>query len=213
MDPLSDKVCTRQPVLKSRLRHVPNRWIFIASLLINSNAYALAILDCNGTTRAAKDVEAISKNDVKIDVVDKQGQLVSNQEVTLTNVNDGTVVKTVAKNGVAEFGNIPDGTWMLSTPANSTFFSTIIIADAVTPLIAGSAVVATGGTVVGGGAIVATTGDSLLGGNNKDTPEVLPPVEPTPVPPSVDDCPICDPDDEAPELPDFFDDDELSPES
>lgn len=188
--------------------------------VVNTQALELAILDCHGSTRAIRKVEPLSKSEVKVDVTDANGEKLDGQELKLKSVDGTQTITAKSVEGTVVFQNVPQGMWVLSSDNPAVFFTAISVSDT---LAAGAAIgIASAGLATGGVAVTAGVIEvsDIVQSNNSD-PEVTPlptpiPPIPTPLPPSPtivppSNCVACDPEQEAPELPDFFEAVEIQP--
>lgn len=183
----------------------------------NCFSLELSILDCNGSTRAVRRVEPLSKSEVKVEVTDANGEKLDGQELKLKSVDGTQTIVAKSVEGTVIFPQVPQGAWILSSDNPAVFLSAVTVSETIA---AGVAVGIASGALVAGGAAV-TGGiigiDNVVNSNNRDdeipsdnspdpTPQpVIPtprPARPTLVPPT--NCVACDPEQEAPELPDFF---------
>lgn len=192
-------------------------FIFV-SLVIHlcaSYGYALelAILDCHGTTRAIRKVEPLSKSEVKVNVTDANGEKIDGQELKLKSVDGTQTLTAKVVEGSVVFPEVPQGMWILSSDNPAVYFTSISVSES---LAAGVAIgIASAGIAGGGAALTAgviEVNDIVNSNKNDQEPTPLPtpepplptPVRPVPtvVPPA--NCVACDPEQDAPELPDFF---------
>lgn len=180
----------------------------VVILPITSFALPLQIFDCNGVSRATKDVSANAKSEVKIDVTSNSGQVADGTEVTLTNSASGEVLTASAVNGTVTFPAVATGSWVIGSTVSNLLFESVFLTVEISSMVAGGAAIAAG--VVGGSAVagaVVVVDDQI--NENKDTPAPTPTPEPDPtIPPNptIDPlCPDCDSDDDADEIDNFFD--------
>jgi len=204
----------------------PQLLLLIALLLLSQNtvlAAGLAIVDCQGFTRALKSVDPLSKSDVQFQLVDGAGNVANNVQVTITNSVTGQTVTATAQNGLAVFEGVESGTWVVSTAAEGIGVTSVSVSTTIGTVAAGGAIA--GGAVAAGGAVTGVTvvtddvinqvsgdnggaqDDPIDGGGDpiaqeptdgSELPPEEPPVEPAPVDESSDDdeeCP-CTPDDD-----------------
>ena len=188
----------------------------VALYFCSSTSYALelAILDCHGTTRAVRKVEPLSKSEVKVNVTDASGEKIDGQEVQLKSVDGAQTISAKVVQGTVVFPEVPQGMWILSSENPAVYFTSISVSES---LAAGVAIgIASAGIAGGGAALTAGVieiNDIVSPDNNNDpqatplpTPQAPIPTAVAPVPTIVPpvNCVACDPEQEAPELPDFF---------
>lgn len=179
--------------------------LLVGGFVLAPSAWAvpLQIFDCDGASRAVKDVQEASKTDVKMDVSSQQGNL-NGTNVTLTNQATGEVRIAPASNGVVVFPELTPGNWILGTSSSDLFFSSIIIEEPIAPALA---VGVGGGAAAAGVAVVGIGINEIHNRNNSDNnsnptplPTPIPTVQPTPTI-----CMDCNPDEDAEEINNFFD--------
>ena len=194
-------------------------WLLIALVALHlccatSYALELAILDCHGTTRAVRKVEPLSKSEVKVNVTDANGEKIDGQELKLQSVDGAQTISAKVVQGTVVFPEVPQGMWILSSENPAVYFTSISLSES---LAAGVAVGIASAGIAGGGAAL-TAGvievNDIVNPSKNDQPAATPvptPQPPIPTPPAPQptivppvNCVACDPEQEAPELPDFF---------
>lgn len=189
-------------------------------LIASAFSQSLVITDCQGFTRAVKDVEPGSSNKVEIEL-NQAGAPAESAEATLTNSVTGEVTAALSKKGLVTFENISSGTYALNiTDPNNKAGFILIAPMGVSGGLATTVGVITG--VVGAGAAVgigvaiedeiddsdSNDPPSGSGPNPQEPEEPAPQPGPNPTPqptpiPTPDPFP-CDPDEEPPPLDSFF---------
>lgn len=193
---------------KSLISNIVLATTLLAVVPVPTLALPLQIFDCNGVSRASKDVSANAKSEVKIDVTSNSGQVADGTQVTLTNSESGEVLTASAVNGTVTFPAVATGSWVLGSSVSNLLFESVFLVSEISAVAAGGAAVAAG--VVGGGAVaggVVIVDDQINDNNDNPAPTPTPIPDPTiPPNPTIDPlCPDCDSDDDADEIDNFFD--------
>lgn len=131
--------------------------IFIFTTLIvffgvaNVNSEELIVKDCDGTLKAAQDVENNSLSTIRLSVADKDGNFLDGVKVALTSQSFGEKISQ-ANNGVATFREIQAGTWTMCLPESTGGISRVsIVAPQANAEITNTSLV--GPTILGVGAV------------------------------------------------------------
>ena len=177
--------------------------IIILSFVSSADAAVLRIVDCNGHTKALREIEPAGETSVKISVVTGTGAAATGESLKLMHP-DGTVLRAVSKDGVADFGSVGPGTWVVAAEDGNVFFSSIVLGG---PIVAGPwwsfgtgsvlediAIVA---GVVTAGVVAAVAVDHFDGGGGGSSSGNSPDPGASPT------CPACNPDANAPSVPGF----------
>lgn len=190
----------------------PRRYLLLCALAVllpsAASAVPISILDCNGVTRATKNLDTVTRADVQIDVTTPNGGTVDGVNVSLTNTATGEVVTTTVVDGVAAFAAVEGGTWVMGSATSDLLYSTIILETEVSAVAAFTG--AAGAGVVGGGAVYGVVeGVDSMTRSGKDDPAIPQPTpepnpQPTPPPAPTPVCTTCNPDEDADEIDDFF---------
>lgn len=157
----------------------------VTLLPLLAEAQSIAILDCNGFTRALKAVDDGSLNRLELHVTDATGAPSTGAEVSITNAATGEVSTAVTNNGIAVFKNVAEGAYTLNAGAGAAVgevaIGSMTFSTAATTAAAAGAATAAGGTatgvVVGVEEVASTINES-----NEEEPEPQPTAIPTPLP-------------------------------
>ena len=165
-------------------------------------AQSIIVNDCQGFTRATKQVQPGETNSVGVQVSAASGAAADGTTLQLTNVVSSQVFTANVTGGAALFENVGPGVYALSAPSSGLGIGAITIGTG-GMLLAGSGALSGGTLLLGGAAaggvaagVVAASGGFSGGSSHSPTPTPTPLPTPTPGPrprPTATPCPVCNP--------------------